>query len=387
MDVDRIKENPTVRTIRHSMFYCRFRRLVFGPGRQPLVDDRGWIGKDASPVLLHWPPDTPKPQVGVIQDYGVAPRWTKYYRFLETNAIPHALYDIHARNWRTEASKYDVIVGVDSSELSRLDELRKKYYVLERHMHRKCYPGYEDLLLYEDKILEFYLSDTFGLPLVPTYVYHCREEALAAADRFAYPIVSKVVPGSGSVGVQLVKNRPQCRAIIRRAFSAGGRGTHYPYAAQKDYVYFQDYVPNDGYDVRVIVTGTRMCGFYRKVPAGDFRASGMHVEETRALPDQALRTARRAYDIFKSPMLVVDMLKNLKGEYLIIEISPLCRIDTCEELKVQGIPGYYVMQGDSYSFQPGRLWVPELALKEFFSREYGIPPDDPGADHRPAGSG
>jgi hypothetical protein len=140
------------------MFYCRFRRLVFGPGRQPLVDDRGWIGKDASPVRLHWPPDTPKPKVGVIQDYGEAPGRTKYCRFLE-------------------------------------------------------------------------------------------------------------------------------------------------------------------------------------------------------------------------------------GEYRIIEISPLCRIDTCEELKVQGIPGYYVMQGDSYSFQPGRLWVPELALKEFFSREYGIPPDDPGADHRPAGSG
>jgi hypothetical protein len=387
MDVDRIKENPTVRTIRHSMLYCRFRRLVFGPGRRPLVDDRGWIGKDASPVFLHWPPDTPKPKVGVIQDYGEAPRWTKYCRFLEANAIPYALYDIHARDWRTEAGKYDVIVGVDSCELSGLDELRKKYYVLERHMHRKCYPRYEDVLLYEDKILEFYLSDTYGLPLVPTYVYHCREEALAAAEIFAYPIVSKVVPGSGSVGVQLVKNRSQCRAIIRRVFSPRGRGTHNPYAAQKDYLYFQDYVPNDGYDVRVIVVGNRMSGYYRRVPSGDFRASGMNLVQERELPEQALRIARRVYEILKSPMVVVDMLKSLEGEYRIIEISPLCRIDTCGELKVQGIPGYYVVRGDSYSFQPGRLWVPELALKEFFAREYGIPQDDPEADPRTAGSG
>ena len=27
------------------------------------------------------------------------------------------------------------------------------------------------------------------------------------------------------------------------------------------------------------------------------------------------------------------------------------------------------------------------SVRKFFSREYGIPPDDPGADHRPAGSG
>ena len=179
----------------------------------------------------------------------------------------------------------------------------------------------------------------------------------------------------------------QRRAIIRRVFSPRGRGTHNPYAAQKDYLYFQDYVPNDGYDVRVIVVGNRMSGYYRRVPSGDFRASGMNLVQERELPEQALRIARRVYEILKSPMVVVDMLKSLEGEYRIIEISPLCRIDTCGELKVQGIPGYYVVRGDSYSFQPGRLWVPELALKEFFAREYGIPQDDPEADPRTAGSG
>jgi glutathione synthase/RimK-type ligase-like ATP-grasp enzyme len=340
------------------------------------VDDRDSLGNDTFTVLLDWPSDKPKPRVGLLQDCGPFPQWTKYCRFLDTNAIPFALYDIHARDWRARAGRYDVIIGLDSCELSGLNEIRRKFYVLEHHMHRRCYPRYDDILLYEDKILESYLADTYGLPFARTYIYNCEKEALAAAEEFSYPIVSKVVPGSGSVGVELVTSPSRCRAIIRKAFSPGGRQTHDPCAPQKDYVYLQEYIPNDGFDIRVIVVGNKMFGFYRKVPAGEFRASGMSLEEHRELPSQALRIAEKAYRAIKSPVLAVDMLRSPEGEYRIIEMSPQSRICTCEELQVQGVPGYYTAEGNSYSFQPGRVWIQELALQEFFSREYGIPQGD-----------
>ena len=58
---------------------------------------------------------------------------------------------------------------------------------------------------------------------------------------------------------------------------------------QKNLVCFQEFIPNDGYDIRVIVVGNQIFGFYRKVPQGDFRASGMNIEEMRELPVEAMK--------------------------------------------------------------------------------------------------
>jgi hypothetical protein len=112
-------------------------------------------------------------------------------------------------------------------------------------------------------------------------------------------------------------------------------------------------------------------GYYRKVLRWDFRASGMNLLEKRELPEQAIRMAREVNRIIKSPMLVVDMLQGLDGRYSIIEFSPLCQVETPEQLHVNGVPGVYVFDNDdSFHFEKGRYWVHELALKEFLSSDY-----------------
>ncbi len=371
MSMSTFKDHKWVKKLHHSILYHRFRHVLLSPQEPYAVDDRNLINADVPLVLVEWPPDTPKPRVGVIQDYGDSPRWTKYCRFLEANAIPYQIYDIRASDWCTIGRTFDVILGVDSCELCHLEEIRRKYYVLERHLHKRCYPTYEHVLFYEDKLLEAYLSQVHGLPFVGTHIYTRLQEAMDAVPRLSYPLVSKRVPSSRSLGVELIRSESRCRRIIRRAFSPSGRWTEWPYAAQKDYVYLQEYVPNDGYDVRIIVVGTRMFGYYRKAPEGEFRASGMGLVEKRALPTGALRNAERVYAVLQCPMLVVDMLKGSDGEFRIIEISPFCKIESPEQLHVNGVPGCYVARGEGYEFQKGRFWVHELALKEFFGREYG----------------
>jgi hypothetical protein len=56
---------------------------------------------------------------------------------------------------------------------------------------------------------------------------------------------------------------------------------------------FQDYIPNDGYDMCVIVVGNRFFGFYRKVLPVDFRASGIKLEEFWELLECAIKIALR----------------------------------------------------------------------------------------------
>jgi glutathione synthase/RimK-type ligase-like ATP-grasp enzyme len=181
----------------------------------------------------------------------------------------------------------------------------------------------------------------------------------------------KIDPSSGSTGVDFVKTKGGARKIVQQVFSGVGRNTHLPYSKQREYVYFQEYIPNDGYDIRAIVVKNWVFGYYRKVLAGDYRASGMNLVEKRGLPGEAMKIALKVNEVIKSPILVVDMMHGVDGEYYIIEYSPFCQMETPEQLHVNGVPGKYVFDDDGhYSFQEGKYWLHELALREFLLGDY-----------------
>jgi glutathione synthase/RimK-type ligase-like ATP-grasp enzyme len=299
------------------------------------------------------------------------PRWTKYRRFLEHNGFPYGLYDLHAHDWIERARPFDVVVGLVSNEPDRLQETRVKYHFLESYLGKACYPSASQAFLYENKCLEAYIATACGLPFAKTYVSHGKEDALAMLETARFPLVSKVNGSSGSIGVELVRTPRKARRIIRQAFSKAGRSIHVPWFRQKDYVYFQEYVPNDGYDIRVILTGDRAFGYYRKVLKGDFRASGMNTVERRELPEEAIRVARTVRQHVRGPLLVVDMVHGLDGRYVIIEYSIVCLHDRAEDLQVDGVPGVYVIGEDgAIRFEKGRFWLHELALKQFLLDDY-----------------
>ncbi len=358
-----------VTKIRKSLFYSRIRQYL-PMLAWTITDDRARIDH-AQDVLIDWPGQYTKPRVGIVQDYGPYPAWTRHARFLERNKFPYEIYAIQREDWLEKAGDFDVIVGVLSNTTFHLEEIRRKYYVLETLLKKSCFPSLQHVLLYEDKILEAQLAKIYGIPFVPTYVSHDEQDALRLIESLAYPVISKVNPSSSSVGVELIRTQAEARKIVRQAFSNNGRKIHVVYSRQKNYIYFQKFIPNDGYDLRVIVVGNRVFGYYRKAPEGDFRASGMHQEEKRSLPLEAMKIARKVNQAIKSPQLVVDMLHGQDGRYSINEYSPICQMSTLDQLQVDGVPGAYVFDDeDIVHFEPGSYWVHELALKEFFLNFY-----------------
>lgn len=355
--------------MRASALYCRVRRYLPG-AENTYVDDREQMAP-AEAVALNWPVELPKPRIGIVRDFEPYPRWTKYCRFCERNAVPFEIYDIHAHDWLSQARQFDVIVGIWSCELHSLEELREKYWVLETQLHKATFPSSSHAFLYENKRLESYIGSIHRIPFARTFISHNREDALGLLEKLPYPVLSKMVPASASVGIELVETPKRARTIIEQAFSAAGCKTQFPYARQKNYVYFQQHIPNNGYDIRAIVVGNWVFGYYRKVLPGDFRASGMNLVEKRELPKAAMLHALQLNSVVKSPMLVVDMLQGVDGRFYIIEYSPVCQMETPEQLHVDGIPGVYIFDEDSNCrFQPGRYWVNELALREFLLTDY-----------------
>lgn len=366
--IEDIKEFHSVKKLRKSKFYARFRQYF--PQAEYYYDDRS-KNSPGEKVLIDWPDTIKKPSIGIVRDIGMYPRWTKYCQFLENNKFQFSFYPIHSHNWIELADEYDVIVGMVSNQFSRLKETIEKYHFLEHYLEKACYPTSEQVLLYENKSMEAYIAKIYSLPYAETVISHDKEDALRIISKLRYPVISKIDPSSGSAGVDFIHTENEARKIVNTAFSGQGRKTHWTYYKQKDYVYFQNFIPNDGFDIRVVVVGNWIFGYYRKVPEGDYRASGMNLVEKRGLPEEAMKIAIMVNKIIKSPMLAVDMLHGLDGNYYIIEFSPFFQMETPEQLHLDGIAGRYIFdENDNYYFEPGKFWLDELALKEFLINTY-----------------
>lgn len=326
--------------------------------------------EDADHVTIDWPIEIPKPEVGVVKDcrehLSTPPHayWLRYQRYLEHNDIPYKFFDIFKSNWIEESLYFDIIVWRSGSDPAPQMDAKTKIYFLENYLKKLCYPTYREIWSYEDKVRQYYLFKINNIPTVETFITNDKEEAIRFIEKANFPIVSKIATGSGSLGVELIKDKKSAQKFINKVF-APGRNTYWTYLKQKDYVYFQEYIPDASYDLRVIVVGNIFTGFYRMKPKNDFRASGAGLEEKREIPKEALLLAKEVKDKFNVTILAVDMIKSEnQGEYKVIEASIFTTIYSAEELIINGVPGYYSYCNSRFDFRLGKYWVQELALNE-----------------------
>lgn len=174
----------------------------------------------------------------------------------------------------------------------------------------KIFPDYSTLWHFDDKIAQKYLLEAINAPLVKSVVFYDKLSAKKFIDETTFPKVFKLRKGSGSRNVILVKNRQQAFKLTQRAFGRGfavwdmtsvlkerfrkyklGKesllgllkgvirifiGTPFTRMSSKEkgYVYFQDFMPNNKFDQRIIVIGDKAFALKRMVRENDFRASG-----------------------------------------------------------------------------------------------------------------
>ena len=292
--------------------------------------------------------------------------YPKYERFLKNNNISYDFYNPLLSNWIEEAKKFNLIVWNTSSDPSTQEIAEGKIYLLEK-MGVTCFPSFNEVWSYENKIRANYLYELYGLPSIPTFISHSKEEALDYLDKTSFPIISKISTGSSSYGVDKIDNLKEGKKLVEQAFSYKGKETYFKYLSQKNYVYFQEFIDDATYDLRVICIGDELLGYYRYPNKGDFRASGAGNYEKKAIPTEALDLAYRVRKTFGATCLATDFVYSEKrNQFLIIESSIFIGVDTCEQLSIDGVPGKYIRKADGdYEFVAGRFWIQELALKYF----------------------
>jgi glutathione synthase/RimK-type ligase-like ATP-grasp enzyme len=337
-----------------------------------VVDDSADLGV-APPFKVAWPVGQRLPRVGLVEDIAADPYWTKYRRFLQNNSIPFRMVDIRSDSWLRQLADLDMVVWRPGPHLWELEEARRKIFHMSEFMGLATYPTLRAVSLFNDKILGSWALEQLGAESPRTVASFDEVDALEQVSALGMEVVWKTAAGSGSAGVEKLSAR-RAKEAVRTAFSTRGRRTYWPYANQKNYVYAQKLERELTIDMRIIVVGPLVFGYYRDTPKGEFRASGMGLVRREGLPPEAMEEAWRISERLGVGAVAVDFITDATlGRRKVIEFSSYIKVDDPEELWVDGVPGVYVRERPgTFTFREGRFWLPEVALAEALCRMLGL---------------
>lgn len=312
--------------------------------------------------------------IGIGMDTDIFPYYTKFRRFCIYNGLEYRLIDMHRSDWMKRLEGISCLVWRPLNAQWAVREALDKIKIAA-DSGLPVFPPLYDMMIYENKNMQYCMLKNAGLNAAETFVsYDYKETVAFIKNRARWPVVSKVKVGSASKGVTLLKDR---RSALRFAGRAFRNGVRYSWHAdrQKGYVYFQDFIPNQGYDLRVYTAGDRLFGYYRFPGKNDFRASGAGKWAFDALPRDALETALRVRDGLGLADCAVDYVRDREGRLHIIEVSLFTLIDSPAQCRIDDVPGWYEKDGKGgFSFKEGQVWPHDLMLKRFL--EDVFPPDE-----------
>lgn len=322
--------------------------------------------ENSIPILMKWPANIVKPKVGLVKsEITVNSYWPKFEKFLKNNKIEYTYLDIKNSNFISSVEKLDIIVWRTPSPYSDQWEAKDKVEFIQDHMEKLIMPNKESLWFYEDKIRQSWLFNLHNIPSINTFISYDLEEAKNFIKTAKFPIISKDKTSSSAYGVRELKNKRDATKLINEVFYNGLK-LYEPYIKQKNYVLFQEKVPNKGYDLRVIIVGNSYFGYYRYPKKGDFKASGSGIVEKKEIPLEVLKLSKKIKDkLPKTYMLAVDYLEDSRdGSFYVIETSIFVSVETSEQLVINNIPGRYVFLDDKFTFEEGNYWIQELMMAE-----------------------
>jgi glutathione synthase/RimK-type ligase-like ATP-grasp enzyme len=223
---------------------------------------------------------------------------------------------------------------------------------------KKVFPDFNTVWHFDDKVGQKYLLESVNAPLVPSYVFYSQQDAVEWADSTSFPKVFKLRGGAGSVNVKLVKNKKMAVRLINKAFGLGfkhdslvdlkdlfriyklGKGSLLSlvkgflrlfissqfakvHGKEKGYIYFQDFVPDNNSDTRIIVIGNKAFAIKRLVRNNDFRASGSGsiLYSKNEFDERCVKVAFELTEKLKAQCIAYDFVFDENNTPLIVEIS------------------------------------------------------------------
>lgn len=223
------------------------------------------------------------------------------------------------------------------------------------------FPDFKTGWHFDDKLGQKYLFESLGIPAAKAWAFYDKESAYKWIEQTTFPKVFKLRGGAGSANVKLARTPQQAKAFVRKAFGRGysasnpmlslktewkrfikGEGRFYDVAKyialllfpqirggnmlprHKGYVYFQEFIPNDGFDYRLEIVDEKAIPWIRKCRPGDFRASGGHYNtcNPQKMPSRVTAFAFDCFEKLGMQSIAMDIVEHKEtGQLYLIEVS------------------------------------------------------------------
>lgn len=287
---------------------------------------------------------------------GFHPRWVNY---CEENKIPYKVVNCYDDSIIEQLNDCKALFWhFHQSSVKDLHVARQILAALQ-HTGFKVFPDFNTAWHFDDKVGQKYLLERLEAPMVKTYVFVEKSQALTWVKNITFPKVFKLKGGAGSQNVRLVKTAGEANKLIQKAFSSGfpnydalgsfkerlrkwklgkvpftevikggirfvkppefakGLGREF------GYVYFQDFLAGNDSDTRIIVIDKKAFALKRFVRENDFRASGSgnFAYEKEAFDERCLKIAFEFTAKLNAQCIAFDFVFDANKAPLIVEIS------------------------------------------------------------------
>ena len=223
----------------------------------------------------------------------------------------------------------------------------------------KIFPDFNTAWHFDDKVGQKYLLEALQVDLVKTWVFYDTQSALKWIHETTFPKVFKLRGGAGSQNVQLVHSKSKAQKLVKKAFGKGfpaydgweslkerfrkwrlGKANFKEvikgivrlvnpprYALvmgnEINYLYFQEFIPNNDSDTRIIVIDGKAFGIKRMNRENDFRASGSGfiLYEKEQIDEAFVKEAFEIHKKLNAQCIAYDFVYDENNKPLLIEIS------------------------------------------------------------------
>lgn len=287
---------------------------------------------------------------------GFHPRWVDY---CTKNKIQFKIVDAYANDLILQLKDTDGFLWHHNQGSPRDLIVAKPILFALEQAGIKVFPDFHTNWHFDDKVGQKYLLEAIGAPLVPTHVFYDKKEALQWAETTTFPKVFKLRGGAGSKNVKLVRTRAKAIKMIRKAFGRGfsnydkwgsikeryrkwrlGKTTAFDLlkgfvrlvvpplftkvlGREVGYIYFQDFIPNNESDTRIIVIDNKAFALKRFIRKNDFRASGsgLFAYAREEFDERCVRIAFELSEKLKAQSVAYDFVFDESNNPLLLEIS------------------------------------------------------------------
>lgn len=322
-----------------------------------------------------------------INDQSYSKKWAE---FLEKRSVEYKYIDLYNLEDFSEIKKFDGIMWRWGLGYPFRLIGPKLFNILESELGIHVYPNNRMIYTWDDKIKQFYLCRAHGIEMPETRIFWTEKDATEWTIDTDYPKVFKLSIGAGSSQVALISSQQEAIRVIKAMFG-GGIKTTTPvddvrtgktlkpllremkrflvnknsvrerkrnYRLEKNYAYFQEFIPGNDHDVRVTIIGDRAFAFRRFNRENDFRASGSGKInfDPHAIDQSYLRKAFEISSALNVDCMAYDFIKK-DDTILLLE---MCW--TFADWAVQKCEGHW---DRDLTWHEGHMWPEEAQVEDF----------------------